>query len=142
MTHYTSIEQVKHLLELGLSPESTDMYYLRLKETNAAFSSVPFVKDETEMENSAYDALFYRIPCWSLGALLDVMPKSIKDEYDTTGCLGMCVSYNSSWGWIVYYSNADADCQALHEEEGNTLLEAVYKMICWLLENNYIKPEL
>ena len=49
MTHYTSIEQVKHLLELGLSPATADMYYHCLKETNAAISSVPFIKDTSEV---------------------------------------------------------------------------------------------
>ena len=28
MQHYTTIEQSKHLLELGLNPESADMAYL------------------------------------------------------------------------------------------------------------------
>ena len=141
MIHYTSIEQSKHLLDLGLSPATADMYYHCLKETNAAMSSVPFVKDRTEVENSAYNALYERIPCWSLEALLDAMPKEITDEYDSKGSLGMCVCYNSSWEWVVYYSNADADCSSIHEEQGNTLLEAAYNMVYWLLEQGYIKKE-
>lgn len=139
MIHYTSIEQSKHLLDLGLVFESADMEYLFTKETNSAMSPYPFVKDDTEVENSALHALCYRVPCWSLEALLDAMPKSIKDEYDSKGWLGTCTLYNSSWGWVVYYTNADADCQAIHEEEGKTLLEATYKMVCWLLEEGYIE---
>ena len=140
MTHYTSIEQSKHLLESGLSPESADMEYICLKETNAAMSSVPFVKDKTEVENSALHALCYRVPCWSVGALLEVMPKEITDEYDSKGWLGMCAINVPTWGWIIYYSNDD-DSLSMHEEQGNTLLEAAYKMLCWLLENGYIKKK-
>lgn len=133
---YTNIEQSKKLAEI-LPFESADMEYLRLKETNAVISSVPFVKDETEVENSAYNALYERIPCWSLTALLEAMPKAITDEYDSTGCLGMSTLYNSSWGWVVYYTNDDVDTLALHEEQADTLLEAAYNMVCWLVEQGY-----
>lgn len=133
MIHYTSIEQSKHLIELGLNPNTADMYYfvadsLEKQETNYAIRcGTPIVKTD--------------IPCWSLGALLEVMPKSITDEYDSKGWLGMCALYDPSWRWIVYYTNDDIDSPALHEEQGKTLLEATYNMVCWLLENDYINKE-
>ena len=141
MARYTSIEQSAHLIELGLNPATADMDYHCLKNADVAISSVPFIKDASEVENSAYNALYYRIPCWSLGALLEVMPKYIIDEYTSKGWLGMCLLYYSSWRWIVYYSNEDIDSPAIHEEQGNTLLEAAYNMVCWLLEEGYIKKE-
>ena len=73
MKAYTDLEQSKKLAEI-LPLESADMEYLRLKETNATIGSVPFVKDESEVENSAYNAVYDRIPCWSLTALLDILP--------------------------------------------------------------------
>ena len=73
MKSYTDLEQSKKLAEI-LPLESADMEYLRLKETNATIGSVPFVKDESEVENSAYNAVYDRIPCWSLTALLDILP--------------------------------------------------------------------
>ena len=92
MKSYTDIEQGKKLAEI-LPPESADMEYLRLKETNATIGSVPFVKDESEVENSAYDAVYERIPCWSLAALLDILPNStdvVKDKADTENEKYMC----------------------------------------------------
>lgn len=136
MIHYTSIEQSKHLLDLGMSPASADMKWRNGKVDNLIHYAVPFPLEEFELCNLEKDA-----PCWSLGALLDIMPKTITDEYDSTGCLGMCVFHNSSWGWVVYYSNADADCSSIHEEQGKTLLKAAYNMVCWLLEQGYIKNE-
>lgn len=138
MTHYTSIEQSEHLVELGLSAETADMEYLFLKETNSLMNSIPFVKDKTEVEDSALHAMCYRVPCWSLEALLEAMPKEITDEYDSKGWLGMCAINVPTWGWIIYYSNDD-DSLSMHEEQGNTLLEATYNMACWLLEEGYIK---
>lgn len=132
MTHYTSIEQSKHLLGLGLSPESADMEYHRLKETNAAISSVPFVKDETEVENSAYNALYERIPCWSLGALLDVMPKIPRVEFNL-----VLPGVSGEPPYIAF-----DDCRENHQVhlnfEGSTPLEATYNMVCWLVEQGYI----
>lgn len=92
MKSYTYIEQSKELAEI-LSLESADMEYLRLKETNATIGSVPFVKDESEVENSAYDAVYERIPCWSLAALFNILPNStdvVKDKADTENEKYMC----------------------------------------------------
>ena len=138
MTHYTTIEQSKHLLDLGLSPASADMDYHCLKKADVAISSIPFFKDASEVENSALHALYYRLPCWSLESLLEAMPKEITDEYDSKGWLGMCAINVPTWGWIIYYSNDD-DSLSMHEEQGNTLLEATYNMACWLLEEGYIE---
>ena len=68
--NYTSIEQSKKLLELGLSPESADMEYMFLKKDGSKVSNVPFVKEPNEEPDCCYDF----ISCWSVGALLDIMP--------------------------------------------------------------------
>ena len=72
MKSYTDLEQSKKLAEF-LPLESADMEYMFLKEDNSKVSNIPFVKDDDEPEwptDSAYDF----IPCWSLAALLGVVP--------------------------------------------------------------------
>lgn len=78
MKAYTDIKQSKKLAEI-LPIESADMEYISLKKTNELIGSVPFVKDELEAENSAYDATYDRIPCWSLLALFKFIPRYIKN---------------------------------------------------------------
>jgi hypothetical protein len=104
MKAFTDIEQSKKLAEI-LPLESSDMEYLRPKETNIIIGSVPFVKDDSEVENSAYDAVYERIPCWSLTALLNVLPfpQLSKDKLGS-GKVGWMVSiyadncrYDSCW---------------------------------------------
>ena len=153
MTRYTSIEQAKHLLSLGLDPSSADMHYQYVLPKSDKIHHVPTIGEPVESlewynkgytlgcKNKPLSLEEFCVPCWSLEALLDAMPKEITDEYDSKGSLGMCVCYNSSWEWVVYYSNADADCSSIHEEQGNTLLEAAYNMVYWLLEQGYIKKE-
>lgn len=68
---YTDLEQSKKLAEI-LSIESADMYYLYWKENDLLVNTQPFVEDGYEKrENGPYKYL----NCWSLSALLDLMPK-------------------------------------------------------------------
>lgn len=61
----TTIEQSKKLTELGLSRETSDMFYWC----------------GTDLRIGGYKAQDkdYDVPCWSLSALLSVIPKHIKD---------------------------------------------------------------
>lgn len=111
MKAYTDIEQSKRLAEI-LPPESADMEYLRLKETNATIGSVPFVKDESEVENSAYDAVYERIPCWSLAALLGVVPYL---SLHKTFSGWRCDSYNKEGTSCILGVPADNPVDACYE---------------------------
>ena len=59
MIHYTSIEQSKHLLDLGMSPASADMKWRNGKVDNLIHYAVPFPLEEFELCNLEKDA-----PCW------------------------------------------------------------------------------
>jgi hypothetical protein len=128
--YYTTIEQSKKLLELGLKPESADMYYemihgdkypqlVRVNLTNRHWMQLcPGVM----------------MPCWSLGALLELMPKyiytPIKEE------LGLHIFYiDDRWNFEYGYSNNSYS--VLQQDED--LLNSAYNMIVWLFENKYIK---
>ena len=67
MTH-TTIEQSKKLLELGLSPETADMYYE---------DDISIVVGHSWHEQ--------HIPCWSVGALLEIFndKAGVAKEYET-----------------------------------------------------------
>lgn len=72
MKSYTDIEQSKQLKKI-LSIETADMNYYCSKENNARISECPFVRSFKETNTFSY------IYCWSLNALLNVIPKHIKD---------------------------------------------------------------
>lgn len=76
MKSYTDIEQSKRLAYI-LPRESADMEYLALKENGVLIGAVPFVKDDSEVEDSAYNYAYDRIACWSLAALIDILPKQV-----------------------------------------------------------------
>ena len=81
--NYTSIEQSKKLLELGLSPDSADMCYGYIalynysdRSYDGGYDEVPYPKDFMKLNsNFSEDEYDGTLPCWSLAALLDILPK-------------------------------------------------------------------
>ena len=72
MKSYTDIEQSKKLAEI-LPLESADMYF----EPSAGFCTEP---SEVKVGDIKY-AHPRSVPCWSLAALLDILPKTLEDGF-------------------------------------------------------------
>lgn len=125
MNHYTSIEQSKKLVELGLNPDTADMHYIKCIRENDVRYIPELLLDDNECD----------IPCWSLGALLELMPASIEEvkDHNVDLILGPLedkweISY-FDWTGLQHGPSIISD----------TPLEAAYNMVIWLLENDYIK---
>lgn len=123
--NYTSIEQSKKLLELGLSLESADMYWRESYSENLGLRYYPTVIWRGYQYNEERGDL----PCWSIGALLDV----IRDY----GCVWL--GANDICNWICEFNLGKGKHHVIEGQK--YAIEAVYNMIVWLLENNYIKKE-
>lgn len=124
---YTDIEQSKKLAEI-LPLDSADMHYARIKDDyelrcwEVYLSPIPKIC-----------AFFVEnLPCWSLTALLDLMPQHI---YDELGCrtFGMAKSWDKC-RYQVFYEHKTAYVQ----KEAETAIDAVFEMIIWLKENKKI----
>ena len=124
--NYTTIEQSKKLLELGLSPETADMLW------EQHFFEIPYVtvKPYTTKGRSIGSHI---LPCWSLEALLELL-RSYND------CNSLSIFSNRSQKWQITISYYDVIWKD-HEEININLLEASYNTVIWLLENGYIKTE-
>lgn len=114
----TTIEQSKHLLELGLDPKTADMRYAYFSETDYGLEIANEFDDRL---NKFFNAI--TVPAWSLSALLEVMPKGaelIKMENDAHE---------------LYY---EIDYMFTGYEDSDPIT-AAYEMVCWLLEQGLIK---
>jgi len=106
---YTDIEQSCKLAEI-LPLESADMYWRSLK-LNGHISWTSHIK---RLEPPIYDLEHY-IPCWSLAALLRLIPnfnmlkRTIECKIETPR------------------HSIDKACD---------LVDAAFEMVCWLKENN------
>lgn len=131
MKHYTTIEQSKKLVELGLNPDTADMKWYYWKDEIDAPKVPTLGFDKAVLESYKNTQAVY-LPCWSLGALLEVL-KTRKD------CTFITIHSGYSLKWILntsYYELANWKEKETIEE---TLIDTVYNTIVWLLENGYIK---
>lgn len=133
--NYTTIEQSKKLLELGLSPETADMFYF-LDPTPAGciyHLTVPQIGFGVKTREPEYDK--GDVPCWSVEALLELIPKHPK--FNTVfRFLESQIDGSYKYIWIF-------ECHAVSEYtfEGTSDFDCIYQAIVWLLQNNYIKAE-
>ena len=76
---YTDLSQSKVLAEI-LPIESADMYYM---ETYCNGYTIGVLQKRMERDMLIKQAEYYKMfPCWSLAALLSVLPNSIYDNTD------------------------------------------------------------
>lgn len=124
--NYTTLEQSKKLLELGLDPKTADMYYAHFIRMGSD------TYDETEPLIGEFDYP-YEFPCWSLGVLIDLMPHEIKEDGDTYRLL---ITHK-----LAQYPRLTTLWPSLYNSHADSTFEAAYNMMVWLLENKYIKTE-
>jgi hypothetical protein len=120
MKAYTDIKQSKKLAEI-LPLESADMYY-------TCGDIAPDV-----MVGCKQDYMCYTM-CWSLAALLDVLPLSIYDELDDRDYELKIDMADKMPRYVrlgdLYHS------QFPYDFEKDTLLDNVVESIIWLNDNN------
>lgn len=114
---YTTFEQSKKLFELGLSPESADMYWFRDN------TKTPKVFPKDMMHNSV--SVTYL--CWTVGRLIELMPEI---EYG---------NYPKAYPKLNRYDGYQFDHYCYVTQYHENLIGAAFEMVCWLLENGYIK---
>ena len=124
---YTTISQSKQLIEAGLKIDTADKFF------NCGDSN-----DVRELK-SCLSLKDVDIPCWSIEALSELLPPYLF-EFERGVDLNIYRNLNGK-GWHVSYlpNNTESLLKDKFRQisNGNTLIEAVYNMILWLLENNH-----
>lgn len=140
MKAYTDLEQSKKLAEF-LPLESADMVLLHEEPYETSDSKfdglhqalcVPFNKYDKSWRQKYKNISYF--PCWSLAALLDVLPPYMKDS------IGMVYSLNMDKEYIEYSNpNISFPYSAyIHTCGNDNLVDACVEMIIKLKENNLI----
>ena len=135
-----SIEQMHHLQELGVDTSKTNFYWHRTKSLNNY--------EEWDEWTLHYGVLrlargFKTINCeyvrtFTLQDILDLLPKEIRDKDDDKFVLKFEYGIRSKVWYIGYYYydvafNDSGLCN------GENLIDAAYEMLCWCIENGYLK---
>lgn len=124
----TDIEQSCRLLELGLDPNSSDMYYTPYPNDEYWYD-IPNVGMATKEVN--------QLSAWSLTALLNIAPKYFSKENHQ---FVQSYSYDHIDGCYHFiYRDYQHGGRSKYISKNKDLFDAAFEMVCWLLENGYIK---
>lgn len=125
MKFYTDLEQSKTLAKI-LNEETADLWW----DTNE-------FKPRLEKHYHEYlSATIDPIPCWSLAALLSVIPKEVKIKGQRYAPCLFPIS-NGYWLYRLWY-NSNEIIEPPISVYCDSLIDACYEMIIKLKENNLI----
>lgn len=124
-----SISQMRHLRDLGVDTSKASMCWLR--EPNDSTRCEVFIHDDDCYEMSCLDP----VPTFTLQDLLNIIPPRVFSRSNEVFSLRI-ERYIDEWG-VYYGTTEDSNGSKLSTPiYGDTLLEAVYEMLCYLAENN------
>jgi hypothetical protein len=115
-----SIEQMKHLQELGLDTSDASMC-VEWRESDESKKVV------TSLDADTYYDYYYGT--YTLQDILDKLPESIQ-IYDL-------YIFKQAGLWVFKY--IDVEDETLHSETMPRIIDAAYYMLCWCIEKGYIK---
>ncbi len=135
---YTDIKQSETLVKL-LPPESADAKYGYIapydysdRMYDGGYDEIPYPNAFLKKDYSGFFADEYdgELPCWSLSALLDILPKYIGDYRKY-------LYYDAGEYHCGYIGNGDV-MFTLEETKADNPIDACYEMIIKLDEQNLI----
>lgn len=115
-----SIDQMKHLQELGLDTSKASMCYV--VDDSKAYKPILCVSGN---ESEYLDAISYSVPAFTLQDIIDFFPVNIDGYVLSIGKKG------------VAYNRYD-DLETKVGKGDRELIDAAYKMLCWCIENKHI----
>ena len=125
---YTDLSQSKKLAEI-LPLESADMHYSTWTILDGEFIVSP--NQGSTIEELREDYGNQIIPCWSLAALSAFILPSVADDEGNN--YKFYLSKDGLDRWVAYYKCNDVSIHIC--EESDNMIDVIFEMICWLLEN-------
>lgn len=136
MRQVLSIEQMKYLQELGLDTSDASMYWARVSHGSRIDDKSKgkwFLSLHKEFQTCGFVS-YESIPTYTLQDILGKLPVCL---YDFGKQYTMDIEPNFDRFWCVSYEIDSYDIFVL-KSSGN-LLDAAYDMLCWCIENGYVK---
>ena len=128
-----SIEQMRHLQELGVDTSKAKMCWYAIYETE------PNWYNELRIRDEVFDKNYPHIPTFTLQDILEILPKTIENWFTDAGIYKQKASfemYIKDSNWHICYSLFDEE---IYSNDCDNLLTCAYETLCWCAENNYLK---
>lgn len=133
-----SIKQMKYLQELGLDTSDASMYWVRRSHGSR-------IDDESkgewflslQKEFMVCGFISYEIlPTYTLQDILDKLPHYLNPFPSKQILFAWMIERDT-----IAYRNVESVDDCLKHFTDNSLIDAAYEMLCWCVENRYIKKD-
>lgn len=129
-----SIDQMQHLRELGLDTSKASMCWLKditkeIAEEKEIDMTIGWFLDFNNPEFYKYEWM-KGIPTFTLQDILELLPYKIVASY-------LHIGRKSFSGNLLFY----VEYSGREQFGSKSLLDAAYEMLCWCVENGYIKSK-
>ena len=129
-----SIEQMKHLQELGVDTSDASMYWVRAKRIIGKQRNNCLDNDMDKWRLSLSKSIVHSVdwavesvPTYTIGDLIEKLPKHF---YIKESQINIC-AINGSGAFQVWYDKVPKSCKS-----DGTIKNALYKFLCWIAENH------
>ena len=130
-----SIEQMKHLQELGVDTSDASMYWIRAKRIIGKQRNNVLDNEMGKWSLSLSKSIVHSvdwtvesIPTYTIGDIIEKLPKYFHAKENP---IEMC-AINGSGAFVVNYHNI-ANTYIMKDD---TIKNALYKLLCWVAENH------
>ena len=127
-----SIEQMKHLQELGLDTSDASMYWKRVSHGSRIDDKSKgkwFLSLQKEFQTCGFMS-YETLPAYTLQDILDKLPESIQ-VYD------LYIFKKVGLWWLKYVDVTNNGTVRL--EKMPKLIDAAYYMLCWCIQKGFVK---
>lgn len=124
-----SIEQMKHLQELGLDTSDASMHWQYLTTADAIINGTDEIEEEPCLFVSQPN-MKHEYPAYTLQDILDKLPEHIQ-IYDF-------YMFKKVGLWYFMYTDGYED-EPFYFEKSPQIIDAAYYMLCWCIGKGYVK---
>ena len=134
-----SIEQMKHLKELGVDISRASVSWYRILRTGSDTVVTDWFTVFGTLSICAPTMRYETMPTFTLQDILDILPKYILQD----GCTWYAALYIEYENNRIAYGNTDRDGFEIYHEImiEKDLIDAAYSMLCWCIEQGYIPTD-
>ena len=125
---WTTIMESKQLVEAGLPVETADMSYTYDFDDSRYVTATTPAKNWIVPKYAESTKIKQVLPCWSLGALMQLLPRTIEQDYDLLITSEFVVIYQTLSKKVRFVSS-----------QSSFLIENVKNAIFFLLKHNLVR---